>query len=506
MTEPSRHLKSCDHIRSAAEACRGLAKEARADRRKSLMPDPDVAEAHALYRLDHWRECPDCGLLSTLPDMEPGLVAECPRCRKTLWRMLKSPFSFPIACGLAATLFYVFALVAPFLEISAYGRFQLARLETGPDTLIAQGYNMLGILVLAVTAIFPGVKLGIMLVTLFGLETRAVPARLMVGLFRWYTRITPWSMIDVYLLGFLVAYTRLIAIAHVNLDTSLYALIGLMISMAASDSALDHEAVWRALERAETAADARFQRHHPRAPRPLSAAALESAHPDVIGCHTCHLVNHANPGDHCRRCHSILHPRKINSVARSWALVIAAICLYIPANIYPVMSITQLAVTQNFTIFGGIKELVDYGLWPLAALVFLASITIPLLKLVTLSYLLLQTQRRRDGQLVGRTRAFRIIDFIGRWSMIDIFMISILVALVRFGQFAHIDPEAGAPCFAAVVVLTMFAVITFDPRLMWDVRRAAAHSPSLAHSASAPAAASPAAGMEGTSRAKDAPA
>jgi paraquat-inducible protein A len=436
------------------------------------MPDQDLAEAEALQRLDHWRECPDCGLVSTLPDMEPGLVAECPRCGKTLWRMLRSPLSFPIACGISGLLFYLFALVAPFLEISSYGRFQLARLETGPDNLILQGYTGLGVLVMAVTAIFPGVKLGIMLVTFIGLETRAVPARLMVFLFRWYHRVTPWSMIDVYLLGFLVAYTRLVAIAHVDLDTSLYALIGLMVSMAAADGAIDDEAVWRALEEAEARADARFLRHHPRASHARQSLAQQvQAHPDVIGCHTCHLVNHADAGSLCRRCHGVLHDRKPDSISRSWALVAAAGCLYIPANLYPVMNITQLAKSQDFTIFGGIKELLDYGLWPLAALVFLASITIPLMKLATLAFLLIQTQRRRETNFVFRTRAFRAIDFIGRWSMIDIFMISILVALVRFGQLANINAETGAPCFAGVVVLTMFAVITFDPRLMWDVRR-----------------------------------
>ena len=332
--------------------------------------------------------------------MEPGLVAECPRCGKVLWRMLRSPLSFPIACGISGLLFYLFALVAPFLEISSYGRFQLARLETGPDNLIAQGYGGLGMLVMAVTAVFPGVKLGIMLVTFIGLETGAVPARLMIMLFRWYHRITPWSMIDVYLLGFLVAYTRLVAIAHVDLDTSLYALIGLMVSMAAADGAIDHEAVWRKLEEAETLADERFLRRHPRAARPRRSLAQQvEAHPDVIGCHTCHLVNHGDPGDYCRRCHTALHERKPDSIPRTWALVLSAGFLYIPANIYPVMNITQLAKSQNFTIFGGIKELVDYGLWPLAVLVFLASITIPLMKLATLVFLLIRTQRRRGDRL-----------------------------------------------------------------------------------------------------------
>lgn len=435
------------------------------------MAASDLAEAQAVYRLDHWRECPDCGLLSALPDMEPGLVADCPRCRKTLWRMMRAPFSFSIACGMAAALFYAFALVAPFLEISAYGRFQLARLETGPDALMSQGYLILGMLVLAVTAIFPGIKLGIMLTTLIGLETGFVPPRISIALFRIYHRITPWSMIDVYLLGFMVAYTRLVAIAHVSLDTSLYALIGLMVSMAAADGALDHEAVWRALERADLAADVRYRRRHPKAKLGPTPAEQEAAEPAVIGCHTCHLVNHTSAGGHCRRCDTVLHPRKRDSESRTWAFLISAVCLYIPANIYPVMIITQLGQTQSFTIFGGIKELVDYGLWPLAALVFLASITIPLAKLLTLGFLLVQTQRGRTTHLRGRTRAFRVIDFIGRWSMIDIFMISILVALVRFDQFAQIKAEVGAPCFAAVVVLTMFAVITFDPRTMWDVAR-----------------------------------
>jgi paraquat-inducible protein A len=465
------------------------------------MSDHDLAEADALHRLDHWRECPDCGLLSMLPDMEPGLVAECPRCRKVLWRMLRAPLTFPIACGISALLFYLFALVAPFLEISSYGRFQLARLETGPDNLIAQGYTGLGMLVMAVTAIFPGVKLGIMLITFVGLETRSVPARLMIALFRWYDRVTPWSMIDVYLLGFLVAYTRLIAIANVDLDTSLYALIGLMVSMAAVDGSLDHEAVWRALDEAQTRADERYLRRRPRVRqvRPTAGQQVQ-AHPKVIGCHACHRVNHADPGERCRRCHTVLHDRKPNSISWTWALLLSAACLYVPANLYPVMNITQLAKSQDFTIFGGIKELVAYGLWPLAVLVFVVSITIPLLKVITLGFLLIQTQRRRETSLQFRTRAYRVIDFIGRWSMIDIFMISILVALVRFSQLANVNAETGAPCFAAVVVLTMFAVITFDPRLMWDVRRARE-----AESASAPLASAVAQpGLPAAESAKDA--
>jgi paraquat-inducible protein A len=398
--------------------------------------------------------------------MRPELVADCPRCGHTLWRMRLNPFEFPIACGLAGLFFYIYAIIAPFLEISAYGRFQLARIETGPVQLSLGGFELVGMLVGAVTVIFPGVKLGLMLTTLIGLRTRLLPRPLLRILFRWYAPVSPWAMVDVYLLGFLVAYTRLIAIASVHLDTALYSLIGLMISLAAADAALDSEAVWRALDHGEPA--------HSPAAAPAAMFADESWRqastetPPPIGCHCCGLINQPEHGARCRRCRTHLRRRKANSIARAWALLIAGAALYIPANIYPVLVITQLAVTRSYTIMGGIVELADYGLWPLAALVFMASITIPLLKLLTLAYMLIMTQCRSGAHLLGRTRAYRVIDFIGRWSMIDVFMISILVALVRFGQFANIRTDIGAPCFAAVVVLTIFAADCFDPRLMWD--------------------------------------
>jgi len=117
---------------------------------------------------------------------------------------------------------------------------------------------------------------------------------------------------------------------------------------------------------------------------------------------------------------------------------------------------------------GGAIEMADSGMWPLAALVFFASITVPVLKLAGLIYLLVTTQRGKTGQLRNRTVIYRIVEAVGRWSMIDIFMISILVALVQLGELATIEPGVGAVCFAAVVIITMIAAMGFDPRLMWD--------------------------------------
>jgi paraquat-inducible protein A len=416
------------------------------------------------YPGEEQRECPHCGLLCRLPPRYPGLVADCPRCGEVLWRMRKSRRSFPLSCALAALLFYLFALVAPFLEIQAYGRFSLAKLDSGPTQLIAEGFGLAGMLVFAVTLIAPALKLGLLVTILSGL--RILPPSLLKIMFRLYLALAPWAMIDVYLLGFLVAYTKLSGLAVVHLDTAVYALVGCMVSMAAADGSVDIEQVWRTLKaRSATSAAA------------AAAAAAAEGDGTLVGCEACgylNMVPHGPPGHgmHCQRCGAAVHPRKPDSINRAWALLLAAIALYVPANIYPFMILTTLAHTTGYTIFGGIEELAQSGLWPLALLVFFASITIPLVKIVLLAYMLICSQLGSRSALRFRTSAYRFIDFIGRWSMIDVFMVSILVALLRFGQFVSVHADMGAVCFAGVVVLTIFAVEAFDPRLMWDAERA----------------------------------
>jgi paraquat-inducible protein A len=247
-----------------------------------------------------------------------------------------------------------------------------------------------------------------------------------------------------------VAYVKLGDLVTIGLAAGVYALLALTFVLIWMDSALDREAVWEKLYR----------------------GSLRSGSPGVagaIGCETCGLVSVPRPEDlRCPRCDSALHERKPNSVARTWALVIAAAVLYIPANYYPVLSVVQLGAGQPSTILGGVEELVTARQYPLAALVFFASIAVPMLKLFGLSIMLITIQTGRTGWLRDRTRLYHIVRFVGRWSMIDIFMESLLGALVAFGSVITIEPGAGALAFCAVVILTMFAAETFDPRLMWD--------------------------------------
>jgi paraquat-inducible protein A len=194
----------------------------------------------------------------------------------------------------------------------------------------------------------------------------------------------------------------------------------------------------------------------------------------LAGCHSCNLLSRlpASHGRHivtaCPRCGATLHARKTDSVARTWALVIAAMICYIPANLLPIMAVTSLGKTQTDTIMSGVIYLLLHGMWPLALVVFVASVFVPLAKIVILVYLLVSVQRKSQWRPVDRTRLYRTTEAVGRWSMVDIYVVTILVALVKLGNLATIEARSGALFFAAVVVITMFAAMTFDPRLIWD--------------------------------------
>ena len=170
----------------------------------------------------------------------------------------------------------------------------------------------------------------------------------------------------------------------------------------------------------------------------------------------------------CPRCGHVVRRRKSNGRMRALALLISAVVFYLPANIYPVMTVIRLGGGSGHTIIEGAVELWQDGMIPLSLLVLFASVTVPVLKIFGLLFMLFTTWRHSARWLVGRTKLYRVIDVIGRWSMIDVFMVSILVAMVRFNSMASITANGGMVCFAAVVVLTIFAVHAFDPRVMWD--------------------------------------
>jgi paraquat-inducible protein A len=196
-----------------------------------------------------------------------------------------------------------------------------------------------------------------------------------------------------------------------------------------------------------------------------------AAEQGLCSCHVCSLVSRretASVPARCPRCGASLHFRKPGSVARCWALLISAYILYIPANLLTIMETGSLFNYRKDTIVSGVVELWRTGSWGIAVVVFIASVTIPLLKLISLTLLLVSVQRRSTWRPRQRTRLYRLVELVGRWSMLDIYVVALLAALVQLGNMATVKAGPAALAFGAVVVLTMFASMQFDPRLIWD--------------------------------------
>ncbi|MEX1035943.1 MAG: paraquat-inducible protein A [Sneathiella sp.] len=205
----------------------------------------------------------------------------------------------------------------------------------------------------------------------------------------------------------------------------------------------------------------------------MSAAPVTAKSLDTVSCHVCGLLVSnrfiKERSRHCPRCAAALHGRKVNSMPRTWALLMAAAILYIPANVYPVLTLISFGQSTTNTIIGGVIELVNSGQVVIAIIVFVASVFVPIFKIAALLFLVISVQFGMKTKRRERTLLYRFTEFIGRWSMIDIFMISILIALVKLQALATVTAGPGAIAFAAVVIITMFAAMTFDPRLIWDV-------------------------------------
>jgi paraquat-inducible protein A len=192
----------------------------------------------------------------------------------------------------------------------------------------------------------------------------------------------------------------------------------------------------------------------------------------LIRCDDCGaLTKHEAVLQPCPVCGSPLHARISNSLQRTMAFLLCGYALYVPANIYPIMTVTRFGVGEPHTILGGILILIEGDMLPIAILVFVASILVPLLKLIGLTLLWFCAFYRWQVNARRWTKMYRIIAFVGRWSMLDIFMISILISLVDLGGVASVLAGPAATAFASVVVITLFAAKSFDPRLIWDIQK-----------------------------------
>jgi paraquat-inducible protein A len=400
----------------------------------------------------HWHECPDCGLMQRLPPPKKRHVRLCGRCRRSFGDGANHGDAAR-ALTFTALILFLLANLYPFMDLRVGGRDSSIHLGSGVPGM-ADYHNLfpVALFLLAVSILAPLGRMGALGLVLLELR-RGRNRPFVANLMHFSDRLRSWSMLDVFLVGALIALTKLHDLAEVSVGVGFYTLGALVIVLALLELAIDRHALWQQI-------------------RPSPSGDIEPG-PDWLGCHECGMVQ--KPGKECVRCRSRLHRRKPDSLNRAGALVVTGFALYLPANIFPVLTVIRLGRGQPSTILGGVGELMASNDWPLAAIVFVASVAVPLVKLFGLGGLILSAKLGAARGLIDRTRLYRMIDLVGRWSMVDVIVAGLLTALVTLGNLAQVIPGLGVLAFAGVVFVTLLATEFFDPRLLWDAAQEETH-------------------------------
>lgn len=398
--------------------------------------------------------CPRCDWVMRLGRLDPHERALCPRCN---YRLQEGSAAHDrggaIAWAVAALIMLVLVFAFDFLGFGTRG---VGHVMSFTDALLAfssHGYPLLTVLFMLTTAVLPGMFLaGAIYVGIAARSDRPLPWATPAA--RLVHHVQAWMMSDVLLVGILVSLTKIVSLASISLGPSFLLFCLFSLLLLKTMNALDWPLLWHALA-------------GPPSQPPGMRSGLTGQAQNVLPCHVCGSMIDAGGTVRCQRCghHDRLH--RCPRLQLTAALLVTALILYIPANVYPIMQTSTLFGSEQQTIAGGVLHLLALGSWPIALIIFCASIVVPLTKIGALGWLCLcgRYGLHRDNRV--QTRLFRFVEFIGRWSMIDLFVVAVLTALVQAGSLMSITPGPAAVSFAAVVLLTMIAAVTFDSRLLW---------------------------------------
>ncbi|HTW71258.1 MAG TPA: paraquat-inducible protein A [Acetobacteraceae bacterium] len=392
--------------------------------------------------------CSDCGTIQQIHvPRRPGRLVCC-RCDCVLERSAGRALDYALALSLTTLLLLFPANLMTLFRVSMLGMERTSHLGSGVIGLWQQGFAPLAIVVGLQGIVLPFFRFGL-LATALGAVRCGTQGPWIGAIFRWAERLDVWAMPDVFLIGAAIGYSRVAAQLPLVIAPGGWCLVSAAALAMLTRASLDRRAIWR---------------HIGTPPDPPPGP--------TIACRACDLVvPQAQAGGRCPRCLDRLHPRVPFSVMRASALVAAGYLLYPVANYFPMSVDHQLGVVRDHTIANGVAQLLGAGLWPLAAVIFTTSIAIPLLKLVGLTWLIWSVRHRRTRHLVFKTKLYRVIREIGRWSNVDVFTIAIFLPLMRFDGLVSVRAATGASAFLAVIVLTMLAARLFDTRLLWDLAR-----------------------------------
>lgn len=401
------------------------------------------------------RLCDMCDTVNDLPSLLPGEQAHCRCCGHTLASRVHSSVGTPLALALTALILLAFSMSYEYISFSASGIARAMTLIQAVTAPIALGYPILTIIFGMGVVLLPACYLlGVVYLHLFIGLGKTPPNGIYVARLLHY--VTAWMMPDIFVIGVLVSLVKIMSLASIGFGLAFWTFCAFAVCMLATTRRIDHEGLWKRLS------------------GPIRAPHMN---PDIRGKHqrmtTCTVCGQpgqvdANGRGRCQRCREPLHARKHHSLQITLALLLVSIMLYIPSMAWPVMHIHQLSDYDPQTIIGGVILLITHGDIPIALVIFFASVMVPVAKLLALFWLCWKTRHPLPFRYKHRMWLYHVTEFIGRWSMIDVFVVTVLASLVQLSSLMSIQPGHGIVAFAAVVIVTMVAAERFDPRLLWD--------------------------------------
>lgn len=413
--------------------------------------------------------CPDCDLL--LPKQIPGRGKKiiCPRCGKGLLYHSSNTVNRSLALSLTGLILYIPAMFMPLLTFSMFSMSETGNVIQTISSFLDKEYYPVAIIVFISTLLFPLLKLSLLAFVSLSLKWNYFPKKLDL-LFRAFCVLEEWAMVEIYLLGIMITIIKMYDSTDITFGIGFYCFSGLVLLSVISSLTVCKETYWNLIE---TRGKTLLHKHPSPDSLSLEGDSITALANKIIVCGTCNKLFHQNaiPPDstsRCIRCNSRLYPRIPKSITTTWALLLSALILIFPANLLPMMHVEFMGIPTQSTILDGIRTFFQDGSYIIALIILTASILIPIFKIVGLSIALFSIHFNRAHFLKQKTQMYRFIEFIGRWSMLDIFVIALLGYYINFGFLTSIKTAPAATFFCLTVVATMTAAITFDPRLLWD--------------------------------------
>ncbi|MEH8021879.1 PqiA/YebS family transporter subunit [Rheinheimera metallidurans] len=395
--------------------------------------------------------CGYCDLVQHLPLLNAGEKACCQRCGHHLDAKHEQPVLRPVLYAGAALFMLLLANLFPFVSMYAAGNSNEMNFFDTSSVLFKQHHQWLAILIWLFIQAIPATCMAAVIYLKLGL---IYPLPALTWVARLLYMLKPWSMVDIFLMGLIISFVKLVADADISLGLSFWAFCLFCLLHLRAFQVIDRRELWSKI-----------------APYPELPFALRPGRTglrqQVKLCQVCTALVPLSQNQ-CSRCNTKVRLRQPASIQNAIALLLAATLLYIPANLLPIMRTVSFGETVDSTIISGLLLMWRDGAYPVAIIILIASVIVPVAKVVIMFWLCYLTRLPIYRRQRYSTQVYKLVDWVGRWSMVDVLVVAIMAALVRFDLIMSVYPGIGALVFAAVVILTMLAAVSFDPRLLWD--------------------------------------